>query len=280
MPPPVILPGIYPDVPAESYHADPALSSSGARKLIPPSCPAKFQADREAGNLPTRRMEFGTAAHTRHLGIGPKACEIKADDWRSPKRRQEADEARAAGMIPLLTKDLAKMEAMTAALAKHRTAARLFAEGSGLPERSLWWQDREFGIMRRARLDWLPHGANGLVIIPDYKTTGDASPEAMRRTLARFAYHCQGAWYGAAVQALRPGVETRFVLVAQETDPPYLVACYRLEGRALDEGRYRNRRACEIFRDCTASGVWPGYDPFDGITALSLPGYAYTMEDY
>ena len=64
----------------------------------------------------------------------------------------------------------------------------------------------------------------------------------------------------------------------QETDPPYLVACYRFEPRVLDEGRWRNRLACEVFRDCTDSGVWPGYD--EGITPLSLPGYAYTMEDW
>jgi PDDEXK-like domain of unknown function (DUF3799) len=264
-------------LPAAAYHAHPALSCSGGRLLLPPSCPAKYIAARRA---PTKPMEFGTAAHTRHLGIGAPLHVIDAPDWRKQAPRDEAAAARAAGEIPVLAEQAVMIDAMTEALAAHRTAAALFAPGSGLAEQSIFWDDPEFGIARRARLDWLPHGANGLVIIPDYKTTADASPDAMRKSVGRYGYHRQGDWYGAAVAAARPGAEVRFVLVAQETEPPYLVACYDLHPRALEDAADANRRACEIFRDCLATGVWPGYDPGDGITTLTLPGWAYLNEDW
>jgi hypothetical protein len=35
--------------------------------------------------------------------------------------------------------------------------------------------------------------------------------------------------------------------------------------------------ALEIYRDCTASGVWPGY-PLDEITDIDLPGWVRTEE--
>jgi hypothetical protein len=43
-------PGVY-DIAEDHYHADPvpggSLSNSGAKKLLPPSCPAKFAYERE-----------------------------------------------------------------------------------------------------------------------------------------------------------------------------------------------------------------------------------------
>jgi hypothetical protein len=277
----VTEPGIWPDMPAAIYHADPvfggSLSSSGARMLLPPSCPAAYAYGAKA---PTKSMEKGTAAHTQVLGAGQPLHVVAAADWRTKAAREEADDARRAGLIPVLAGQAEKIRGMVAALARHHSAAQLFAPGSGLAEQSMFWWDEVSGIWRRARLDWLPHGANGMCIIPDYKTCASADEASMSRALARYGYHQQADWYGAAVQALRPGTDVRFVLVCQETEPPYLVACYYLEGRTMEEARHKNRRAMEIYRDCTESGIWPGYDPYDGISPLGLPGWAYTSEDY
>ena len=42
-------------------------------------------------------------------------------------------------------------------------------------------------------------------------------------------------------------------------DPPYLVNIAELDDDAIRAGRARLRDACEIFRDCTETGIWPGY---------------------
>jgi PDDEXK-like domain of unknown function (DUF3799) len=278
----VTAPGIVDGMPAETYHADPvpggSLSSSGARQLLPPSCPAKYKAARDA---PTKAMERGTAAHTLVLGTGPGLHVVKAADWRTAKAKDEAEEARFAGLIPVLEQQAAELRAMAAALTANPKARLLLAPGSGRAEQSLFWHDGEFGVWRRARLDHLPHGANGLCIIPDYKTSGSADPEAVQRTIARFGYHLQADWYCAAVEALRPGVEARFVLIVQETDPPWLAACYQFDRRTREEGARRNRQALEIYRDCTTSGLWPGYDDYDDdIATIGLPGWAFRGEEW
>jgi hypothetical protein len=51
-----------------------------------------------------------------------------------------------------------------------------------------------------------------------------------------------------------------------------------LDHDALAWGAERNTRAREIFRDCTESGIWPGYQADGTHTTVSLPGWAYIKE--
>jgi hypothetical protein len=48
-------PGIY-EMSADEYHARPELSSSGARKLLPPHTPAQFAYERRHPQAPTDEM--------------------------------------------------------------------------------------------------------------------------------------------------------------------------------------------------------------------------------
>jgi hypothetical protein len=40
----------------------------------------------------------------------------------------------------------------------------------------------------------------------------------------------------------------------------------------------RNRRALEMYRDCTESGVWPGFLPDDTAAVVSLDQQTYEEE--
>jgi hypothetical protein len=280
----VTEPGVY-EMPAEEYHADPvpggSLSSSGTKKLLPPSCPALYK----YGRSPTRAMEFGTASHTVVLGAGAGLARIEADSWRKNETKQAGDEARAAGLTPVLAEQHDRILAMAEAIKRHRAASLLFAPGSGLPEQSIFWHDPDLTIngaplWRRARLDWLPWGSGQTLIVPDYKTSGHADPESVARQIDRMGYHQSGAWYRDAALAARPlATEVRFVLVVQETTPPYLVACYNIHPRALAKGTRKNRRAMEIYRDCTESGIWPGHNPYEDIQTIDLPRWADRDDD-
>jgi hypothetical protein len=277
----VTEPGLYGDMPAEAYHADPvpdgSLSSSGARQILPPGCPALFKYAPETGS---RRLDFGTAAHTQLLGAGAPLHVIAADNWRKKATKEEAEQAKAAGQVPVLAKHAGQIKAMSAALAEHKSARQLFTDGSGLPEQSIFWEDDRFGIWRRARLDWLPFGANGLVTAVDYKTAAKADPDSVTAAIGRYGYHQQGSWYRDAICWLWPGIEVRFVLVFQEITYPHLVETYYLDGPALDEGAYKNRQAMEVYRDCTESGQWPGYNPEQTIEPIGIPRWARTLEDW
>ena len=103
-------------------------------------------------------------------------------------------------------------------------------------------------------------------------------PAAFGRAAAAYGYHMQAAWYLDLWRDLGADVEA-FAFIVQEKTPPYLVEVVELDEDALDLGRRRNARALEIYRDCRASGVWPGYSGRDDqSTTVDLPPWAYRDE--
>lgn len=270
---PITEPGIY-DLTNEEYHADRgSLSSSGARLLLPPSCPALFRHAQDNPQEPKKTYDLGSAAHKLVLGEGPDLVRIDADEWRSAAVKAEVAAVRDEGGIPLKPADYQQVHDMADALRRHPVAAALFDPARGKPEQSLFWRDRPTGVMRRARFDWLPDARSGRLIIPDYKTCRSAEPTALARSVQEFGYHQQDDWYRAAARALDLADDSAaFVFVCQEKTPPYIVTVVEMDAEARRIGAARNRRAIETFAECTAGGNWPGYS--DEIAYLSLPTWA------
>lgn len=241
------------------YHADPALSSSGARKLLAPSCPALYRYERD--NPPSKTtFDFGRAAHAAVLGVGGPVCIVDADDWRTKAAREARDEAHAAGQTPLLAADFERVQAMAAALREHPRASALLRPDSGRPEVSVFWHDERYGIDRRARFDWLPNeSASGVMVMPDYKSTASAEPRKFARSIFDYGYDVQAVFYTDAVRAAGLAEHVRFVFIAQEKTAPYLTAVYELDDHALAVGRARVDEACATFAQCVKTGQWPGY---------------------
>ncbi|MGQ5576039.1 PD-(D/E)XK nuclease-like domain-containing protein [Streptomyces sp. ECR3.8] len=277
--PRITEPGVY-EMSLDEYHADPvpggSLSSTGARKLLPPSCPALYRHEQDAPKEPRKTFEMGHAAHRRLLGEGPELILVDAARWDTKLIKARLAEIRAAGNVPLKRPDLEQIDAMAKALADHPVAGRLFQPGRGKAEQSLFWQDQRTGVWCRARPDWTPNrGPGQRLILVDYKTTTDASPEGVQRAVAAYGYHQQAAWYLAGAKALGlhgDGDEPGFVFVFQEKTAPYLVSVVELDFPALTLGAARNERALNVYRECVESGRWPGYS--DRIQYLPLPPWA------
>lgn len=275
----VTEPGVY-DLPDDVYHADPvpegSLSVSGARLLLPPSCPAKFAYQREHGRPPKKEFDLGHAAHLMVLGAGPELVVVEAADWRTKAAREQRAAAYAAGKVPLLPAQLDQVTRMAEQLRQHPIAAELLDPERMRAEVSIFWRDPEFGIMRRARFDALstPDGS-GSALLVDYKTTKAGDLESVSKALHFYGYAMQARWYrdGAIALDLVDPARARFLFIFQEIEPPYLVTVVEPDVDALRIGGERNRRAIEIFRDCTESGIWPGYTPTDEIPLVSLPGW-------
>lgn len=266
-------PGVY-EMPADEYHAQPALSSSGARKLLPPSCPALFRWGRDHPQAPSRVFDFGHAAHKMVLGDGPDLVVVDADDWRTKAAKEERDAAYADGKVPLLPAEFETVQLMAQALLM-QTPATLW--GNGKPEQSLFTKDEATGVWLRARLDWLPDASDDRMVLVDYKTTVSAEPRAFARSVANYGYFMQAAWYINMVGALDLADDVRFQFVAQEKTPPYLVTMFELDEYALRIGRKRNRQAIEVFADCTARDEWPGYA--NEVATISLPAWFDDVEE-
>lgn len=262
------------DMPAELYHQRPELSSSGAKKLMPPSCPAKFKYERDHGQPPKTEFDFGKAAHKRVLGVGEDIVIIDAADFTTKAAREARDQAYADGKVPLLPKQELVINAMAKALAEHPFAGALFnPERGGKPEQSAFWTDEETGVDCRARFDWLPDpGRGGRLIIPDYKTAVEADRESIGKTLHSYGYARQRAWYLDAVAALGLAERAAFLFVVQEKTAPYLVTVAEPDAESLRVARHYNMRARQVFAQCTETGYWPGYSDHEPVT-VSLPGY-------
>lgn len=265
-------PGVYEMTNAE-YHADPvpggSLSSTGARKLLPPSCPAIFQYERDNPPEPTKAFDLGHAAHDTVLGGGPEIVPVDVDNWLTKAAKQQRDEIRQRGAVPLLRAEYEQIQAMAAALRAHPFAGRLFAEGAGIPEASLFMRDEQTGVMLRGRLDWLPTATGRRMILPDLKTAKSANPEEFVKSAANYGYHAQAAWYSRLVKGLEIAEDVVFVFVVQEKTPPYVVSVVQLDITAMRIGALLNRRAIDIYAECERTGIWPGY--VDDVALASLP---------
>jgi hypothetical protein len=271
----VTTPGVY-DMPASTYHADPvpdgSLSASGAKLLLPPSCPAIYDWQRRNGERHTPPFALGHAAHTKVLTRGAAIAVVDADDWRTKAAREAKAEAYAEGKTPLLARDAAVVDAMATQLRAHPTAAALLDPDHGQPEQALFARDTDTGTWLRAMLDWMPIPGSrpGRYIIPDYKTTAsNGDPAAFNKAMGEYRYHGQAAWYADIVAALGIDDDPAFVFIVQSKVAPYLVSVVEPDFDALTVGRQENRAAIDLYTRCATTGAWPGFG--DRVTSASLP---------
>jgi hypothetical protein len=118
--------GTFVGVDNTSYHADTtSLSSSGARLLLPPSCPAKFRQRMDSPPEYKQVFDFGTVAHGLVLGEGGDFAVIEAPDYRSKAAQTERDKARKDGKTPILAAELERATAMAAVVWTHPLAGEI-----------------------------------------------------------------------------------------------------------------------------------------------------------
>ncbi len=280
--------GIYGQVPEQVYHADRgSLSVSGAKLLLPPSCPRKFQHEMSKPRKPKRVWDFGHVAHRLILGKGaefeqlaPEVHGLKADGTMASKPTATAawakaeEEARRRGCVPIHVDEFARAAAMAAAVLGNEDAAPIFA--SGQAEMSIYATDPVTGVRLRGRIDWINHDyhADGTVLIDDVKTSITANPAELTRKFYTLGYWMQRAWYEDLLVLAGLAERVDFVFTVVEKDEPHIVTNLRYVPEAVEEGRRANRRAIDLYASCLESDRWPGY--VEGISDLDIPAYGYS----
>lgn len=277
--------GIYPEVPEPEYHADRgSLSVSGAKLLLPPSCPAKFRYQQDNPPPPKPVFDFGTLAHALILGKGPDievldptVHGLKSDGTvadvpaMTGMWKKAAAAARAAGKLPVSVDDYAMAMAMRQAVQTHPVAGELFADG--VAEISLYHRDTESGVRLRGRADWLTNHGN----IIDLKTARTANPGDLGRDFWKYGYHMQAAWYRQLVINLGINPNPTFTFVVVDKTPPHPVVVVKWDDQAIGEGEWLNRDAISLYAKCTADNNWPGYS--DEILTITPPAWAIPDEE-
>lgn len=281
--------GIWDGLPAETYFAVEALSQSGAKK-IRKSC-ADYKLSREQKLEATDSMELGTAIHTGVLEpseFDKRVCTIDDDAPKKPTSAQrrakkpspdtvaavawwDEFEARTAGRIVLPRQDFDRARRAIESVLAHPAAAALLA--GAVVERSLFWRDRLYGVPCKARLDAWSVGS----ILVDLKSCRDASPESFPKTVADFEYHAQAAHYtSGCAHAMAGEIPSAFVIIAVETEEPYLTGVYQVPDDAIRAGEHLMSIALERYAKARETGRWPGYAPT--IETLRMPRWALRFE--
>jgi hypothetical protein len=258
--------GVYLGMPAEVYHRDPvigrSLTASGVKRIRPPGCPAKFLHWRENAEPSKPSAEAGTLAHAVLLGVGPRVVLVEPNEksgrWDTNALRAKVAAIRDAGGVPVKPDELERAQDMADAIADHERAYQLLFVGQ--PEAVIVWTDPDTGVRCRAMLDVLPPAVDGVIHLPDYKTTeNDASPGNVERLVDAYGWHVQMAFRRRGLRALGLAGDVRCFDVVQERTPPYLVHPVELDMVALKVGDYEVRRALEDYAECDRTGVWWGY---------------------
>lgn len=156
--------------------------------------------------------------------------------------------------------------AMANSVVKHDAAAKLL-ELLSEAELTALWNDKETGLECKARLDGLTTNE----IIVDVKTTQDASPTEFARSIVKWGYHRQAAFYSAGYEAVAGRKPVAFVFVVVESSAPYAVATYVLSEESLDIGSAEISDLMQKFKECKDTKLYNGYS--NQIETLELPAW-------
>lgn len=160
-----------------------------------------------------------------------------------------------------------QIHAMRDAVMAHPAANALLTRTPGRAEQSIYWIDTITGTLCRCRPDWMRD--DHLPI--DLKTTEDASPEGFARSIAKFRYEVQAAFYLDGIEAATGKRPKNFVFIAVEKKPPYAVGVYVLDAETLEIGLGLYREDLATYTECAKANKWPGYG--DKIQTINLPGW-------
>lgn len=247
--------GLVLDLPEATYHAHRALSSTGAKLLL--DSPAAFDWVVNKGNRTEKAaFDFGSAVHAEVLGTGYGVVELDFDNWRTNASKEAAQEARDAGLIPMLKKDMVDVHATAQAVLAH-PMGRALLEREGHPEASVFATDPDTGVDVRCRFDFLPEDRNVAV---DLKTgrKGAARPHKFAVAIAEYGYDVSWAHY-MLTATLAGEAPNDMVFLVVETEAPFHINTFKLDRDFKDIGVAKARVARERFARALETGEWPGY---------------------
>jgi hypothetical protein len=114
--------------------------------------------------------------------------------------------------------------------------------------------------------------------ILDLKTTNDASTAECSRTINRYRYHVQAAFYLDVAERCGLKLDGFSFIFLQKTDPPRLNVRH-LKRSAIELGRMQMEDDIKRLFECRTNGDWPGYSGSDddGIGEVDLPAWCYTQ---
>lgn len=297
--PACFLPGMTP----EQYHhavGPPRLSQSIAKRLCEESpWHAKRELDRRApthedepaeDSAETKKrdtMDRGTIVHALLLGT-PSPAVVVADEttgepfdsFRTKAAQAQKAAIKAAGKIPVLAHKVASVTKLA-----DRIRFELLKEHGidldGDSELAAHWTERASDgteVLCRGMFDhWLAADAKGRPTIYDLKIWASANPRKLVHKIHDMGVDIQGEAYTRAAEKASPDLagRVRFVTLVCEVGTG-LVTPVVFGGSMRQVGRWRWRRAIDMWARCMRANEWPGYTT--GEFVIDAPEYMVAAE--
>lgn len=258
----------------KDYLAYDAISSSGIVQLR--RSPAHYQEYLKQTDDETPAKLLGKQIHAAILELDKfKNFVVMPEkfDRRKKLGREEYDNFMAENHEKTIVSfdNFKVIEGVLEACYKHITLSKLLRGGKN--EASCFWQDHLTGVNCKARFDKLLD--NDVII--DIKTTEDASLNGFKKSISKYLYHIQSAFYLEALSVIRGKALNDFVHVAIEKTPPYGIGIYTLDDVSLAAGSDEIRKHLEIYSECKKNNNWPCYKP--EVQNISIPTYLLEVRE-
>ena len=249
------------------YFDNKALSKSAIDKLL--ECPALYKAwlEGEDEEKTSAALAFGSLSHLLTLQPQEFDSQYAVTDLNLATKEGKAWKAALPDGIQIVKNDdYEKAQMMADAVRDHPQARMLFQ--NYIAEEPIYWTFD--GVPCKAKPDIVDE-VFGRRYIADLKTTESVNPEAIRKSIAKWGYHRQAAWYLAGMEAVGKPCDA-FIFIFVEKTYPYLVTMCQLDEDALAKGMDECLKAISTLKECQASGTWPCYTR--EIITLGLPKWA------
>jgi hypothetical protein len=266
-------PGIYRGVPFAHYLGWKAVSASRLKVLVTET-PAQLQHEMSQPPDGTEAQSFGTVLHTLVLQpeLFPELYQIRPPG-RANSNEYKRAEARIMADHPHVTlikpEDWDRAHRCRDALAKHELAGPALSGGD--KELSIVWEEPEYGVTCKARLD-APLAGVG---IWDLKSTQDPRPHAWGRDAWKYRYDIQGAFYLRGALSVGLDLPSDFAFIAVKSTAAFGIRIYDFQGDAakvLNAAWTEVESLLTLWARCRDTGVWPDYPAH--VEPFPLPSYA------
>ncbi len=263
-------PGVYPDIPIETYLDWPHQNQSPLGMMERSASHYRDALDHP--RPPTEAMLKGTLIHLAALeplkiaerfvvmpdltsGIVKKDGTPYANVRATKQYGDRVEEFRRvnAGKRVVDQQTYNDVSGAANAVLAHKLASEYLAP-NGETEESVVWDDPDTLLRCKARLDKRHHTPRRIV---DLKTCRDASD--FERSIYKFGYHRQAAFYSDGL-FFHTGERHQFCLVAVESTAPYGVRAAPVSDAMLQAGRESYQKALRRIAECRERDEWPGYD--------------------
>ena len=254
------------NIPQNEYRANKRLSASDCKELLDNPYAFKIGYKKES----TLSLDVGSVTHclilepqnfNRDFLVCPEL------NLRTKAGKQERDELELQAEVEgkkLVDKAIYEKSAQIAENVLKNDIGALFK--NGLAEHSFYGE--VFGKDCKCRPDFY-YREKGIII--DLKTTrqGGAHPAEFAKTMAKFKYHLQARFYLELLKA------KDFLFVVVETEPPYVIGCYKLDYATLDKGEELIKRAFKNYDNLESFNQVLRDSDGNTMQTIGLPNYAF-----